>query len=76
MSFCPGVHIFTVGWIRIDPGLGDSIVQVCPLSDDVGFALEFVFLEPSLDVGSNQLPGFRPALIFDNWSKRRGNPVT
>src|ERR1700731_232843 len=64
-----------MGWIPSNPGLGQRVVQVGPLNHDVGVALEFVLLKPSLDVGSNQLPGFRPALIFDNWSEGAGNAV-
>src|ERR1700736_1784596 len=64
-----------MGWVPSNPSLGHCVVQVGPLSYDVGVALEFVLLKPSLDVGSDQLPGFRPALIFDNWSERAGNAV-
>src|SRR5271165_1921819 len=64
-----------MGWIPSNPGLGHRVVQVGPLSHDMGVALEFVLLKPSLDVGSNRLPGFRPALVFDNGSEGAGNAV-
>ena len=75
MGLGPGIYIGAMGWIPSNPGLGHRVVQVGPLSHDMGVALEFILLKPSLDVGSNQLPGFRSALIFNNWSERVGNAV-
>ena len=75
MRLCPGVDILAVSWIRIHPGLGDGVVQVRPLSHDVRITLELVLLKPSLDVGSNQLPGFGSALIFHNRSESAGDAV-
>ena len=53
-----------MGWIRIDPGLGYRVVQVGPLSHDVGITLEFVLLKPSLNIGSNQLTALAPLLYL------------
>ena len=56
MRLCPRIHVGAVRRVGLDPGLSRAVMEVRPLGNDVGLALELILLEPGLYVGRDGLP--------------------
>lgn len=46
------------------PGLGQLVMRICPLGNDVGLTLITVLLKPSSMSGATRCPAFGPLAYF------------
>ena len=71
MRLCPCVHECAVRCVGLDPGLSRAVMEVRPLGNDMGLALELILPEPGFNVGRDGLS----VSIGDDRSEGMGDPV-